>query len=1074
MAAVERDVVSHYNLTSAYPTEWPAELDESDEEEKDGSDLRRSKSRYSALERSASDRRSMIPGSQKTGDGRANLVQKDEPDPLGGLVSVVQILRKKGLPVDEDTRTRNKFLLSSTTFSPAIFLSQVHSDATTDSLLQGLDYLTRSIDQKSASLKVLVESNFERFVRAKATIDNVYTEMRSQGAQNEPQSRPQSRHVSRQSGHYRNFSSGSFGGSAPSKPQLRKNALVKESEFGVIGIKAPLLEITQKAEDVWGPALEGREREDHLKAATQAIDQDRSIYELGTTLAKVIKQRDYEAVVDHYNNARRHSNNAKALAEKAATGQQQISDQQIHQILVTGRMWIDVEHQIKVLKRELWKKLSSLHSSSPTDNVNAEEHMELIGVLLELGVDENPIWVWLRSRDDYLKSKISALTERSRVEIEILRRRLTTGEKPNAQTSATYLRRAGKESSSEPLDTDGVIEMWEVLLAYLNKLLSMSSGILGEVVDFWETTQSFITGEKQKSLPTGFEGSSRHHHKLSDAGIKDLQKGVTDLVTLIRESVFALFADAPIEDISSLFSPLPPNSPNTPLSAMTSLSPRDPRFGAKLDPKNLPPPSPRMGEAWEEFAFWPPHSNTLSAVQYLSKSLVLVGTAASEMIAIKPVAEGPGMYDNVKTLVSVSRERCVKAVCAAWNKDAESCKNLEDWTRAPDQREQTKMPRQFIAFEQALLMGIQRILYISEATTRPGTGDVITPPPTKLLQMVRSQFVTSIYKALSGMVENAEKPIKVDEDEWIIVNKTITKSSSTTSLSSSEANNPTIIVADTIDASSRNVRMLLTLSNLKALRQTFVPDLISLFETNFSVKLTDESKTIRDVLSQIDSRLFQSYVRPTVSKLNDIIRTGISSPSWAPKPNLDNKPSQVRPYVYNVMLTLVLIHTEIVTTTSLSSVHPILTHHLEQISSSLLQSFSTFHSHYTLPALMQATLDVEFIAQTLTQYSSEKASQIQSQIYLELDRRTDNNARQALQQELPEMRGSLKKLRESCKGVYGCFRRDRSAAAAAAGGASGSAGAVGGSGGGGGGGGGGVGGGGGGVRPQRVERKVTE
>ena len=66
--------------------------------------------------------------------------------------------------------------------------------------------------------------------------------------------------------------------------------------------------------------------------------------------------------------------------------------------------------------------------------------------------------------------------------------------------------------------------------------------------------------------------------------------------------------------------------------------------------------------------------------------------------------------------------------------------------------------------------------------------------------------------------------------------------------------------------------MLLTLSNLAHLRAEIIPQLISQFETNFSIKLTDESKTIRDVLGQIDARLFQSYVQPTVEQVKQYIR----------------------------------------------------------------------------------------------------------------------------------------------------------------------------------------------------------
>lgn len=107
----EHAVLNHYNLANPYPTAWPAEKDESDgsEDERPTNNLsrhavRRSKSRYSALERSESDRRSLVPGSQRLRDGQENLVQKDEPDPLGATDSVVRVLRQKGLPVEEDQR----------------------------------------------------------------------------------------------------------------------------------------------------------------------------------------------------------------------------------------------------------------------------------------------------------------------------------------------------------------------------------------------------------------------------------------------------------------------------------------------------------------------------------------------------------------------------------------------------------------------------------------------------------------------------------------------------------------------------------------------------------------------------------------------------------------------------------------------------------------------------------------------------------------------------------------------------------------------------------------------------------
>jgi exocyst complex component 2 len=1017
MTDFDKNVLAHYNIQVAAPTEWPPELDESDDEQPDEIGVRRSRSRYSALERSASDRRSGLVGAQKTSDGRANLVQKDESDPLGSSGSVVNSLRQRGLPVEQDPRLRNKFMLSSTTFSPALFLSQTHHDASTDDLVRGLQFLSQSIDQKSASLKVLVETNFERFVRAKATIDNVYTEMRNQGTEPEtqrPTSPRHSRNFSRQSGiHYRNFSSGNAQNMAQ-PAQISKNALRKETEYGVQGIRAPLQEVAQKAEDVWGPALGGKEREASLKSLADEIEKDRALYELGSVLRASIKQKDYEKAVQHYNAARGYASQTKALAERVMYSGQSLTDEQIHKVLVTGRMWADVEDQIKTLKRDIWRRLSSVQTVLPLPGAShTEEHMELIGVLLELGVDDNPIWVWLLSRYDHLKNKITAVIERSRIEIEILRRRLATLDKPNAVVAAGFLRQASKENPGA-LDQEQILDFWNIIVTYITKLLSMQSGLLGEVVDFWDSANSFIEGTKQKALPTGFEGESRKHHRLSDAGVKDLTNGALELAEMLREAVNTIFAEPPTEDISALFSPASASAtaPNTP-SAVNAFSPTEGRLG-RLDRDNLPAPSPRKGEAWEDFSFWPPHSNSLSAVQYLSQLLAMVASASSEMIAMTPVAQNSQTNDKIKMTLGTARERSLRALCEAWSKDSENCNGLEDWLRAPEKRDQTRLPFYFEAFEKKILNGVQQVLYLSDSSSKSGSQNVVPPPPSKLLQMVRTQFVNSIYKAVSAMLENAQKGHITEQDEWVLVNRE--------TLSGDE------VVAD-IQTSSRNIRLLLTLSNLKVLKNEYVPQLVTLFESLFSVTLTDESKSIRDVFGQIDAKLFQSYTQPTVDTLVNTVKTGVNDPKWAPS---SGKPDQVRPYVYSAMMILVMVHTEVSTTVAGSSgsntlLKEILSYLLEKVSQALLDSFKERKPNmYTLPALIQATLDTEFIAQTMSQYSTTTAGEIQGQIYMELDKRSDNNARAKLQQELGDMRVVLKRLREQSRNSFGCFKRQRS------------------------------------------------
>lgn len=583
-----------------------------------------------------------------------------------------------------------------------------------------------------------------------------------------PRARPHSRHASRNS--FRTASGNQAHIAVPSaQDSKKKNALTKESEYGVLGIKAPLLDVSAKAEEVWGPALGGREKEDSLKVMNTTVDRYKEIYEVNMAITDSIKRRDYESVVEEYGKAKRFADNAKNLAE--SLGSSPPTDAQIHQILLAARVWHDVEEQVVGFKHDIWKRLTEPQGFARVEGIGSpqDQHMELIGILLELGVEDNPIWLWLLSRFDALRKRIESTSERSKVEIEILRRRLANGEKPTPQAVVAHLRSLGRQTAEDKptsVDSADVIELWEKMVTFLSNMLS-AQGLLGEVLEYWNTVQSFVSGKAQKALPVGLNGESKQHHRLSDKGILDLQNGIVELVDMIRESVFAFFAEPPIDDISSLFSPLPP-TPRTPKSSgAAGLTPSalNPRFN--FDPNNLPPPSPKRGEAWEKFAFWPPWSNSLSGVHYLAKLLVLVGTGASEMAAISPIGMGDGAaLERLKGLVGGARERCVTAICAAWNKDAENIKVLEDWRRSPEKRDLTRMPAYFGAFESSILTGMQKILYISDAIAKSSSVDVVFPPPAKLLQMVRSQFVTTLYKALSGMVENAEKAVKKADDDW--------------------------------------------------------------------------------------------------------------------------------------------------------------------------------------------------------------------------------------------------------------------------------------------------------------------
>lgn len=71
---------------------------------------------------------------------------------------------------------------------------------------------------------------------------------------------------------------------------------------------------------------------------------------------------------------------------------------------------------------------------------------------------------------------------------------------------------------------------------------------------------------------------------------------------------------------------------------------------------------------------------------------------------------------------------------------------------------------------------------------------------------------------------------------------------------------------------------------------------------------------------------------------------------------------------------------------------------------------------------MQATLDVEFVAQTLGQFVNDGASKTQGEIYAVLDAGTDDKMKGGLRSGVAEMRAVLKSLREVTRSEFACFK----------------------------------------------------
>ncbi|KAF3200052.1 hypothetical protein TWF106_003493 [Orbilia oligospora] len=1009
-------ILKHYHMNEMFPREWD-EQDTVDQPRAPPSDRERTRSGSPAsrLQRSParSPARQAVGGHGRnnsgnmhgrTGSGRYSILQDggirkiagaglsvpggenntllDEPDPLGKSNSVVAILRENEIGnVENNMRLRNKYLISSKTFSPGDFLRDVHMYSDVDDLQNGLEYLTNSINQKSSALKLLVSNNFERFVLAKSTIDSVYKEMRA--------------------------------GSTTINYEGEEEAtfrLIKEEEWGLKTIRTPLNAAQAQAETLFGPVMENQEREDKLRFLLKSIDKYREVFDMSGIIVDAIKRKDYDTLKEEYFKAKSTVESARAILVPGRPP----TELDIHRIIIAERMWAEVEEVIKDYKRETYRRLME---TSQDDNF-----IDLIAILLELGVEENPIWVWLISRYDALKAKITTSFERSRMEIEALRRRVAVAPEPAPDVYAHYLR-SPMRRNADGYDTPLVMAFWELLKSIMTATLSPSEGLLGELVGFWTIAQNFIDGKTQKNLPIGHDEAGFKHHHLTEDKIAQLRKGGEDLLNSLVSSIIEFFNSPPIEDISALMSPTTPMSPDS--------LPPTPSTGVPQTPMSATMNTGQSPDSWlqlqkrssnlptDGYAFLPPNGNSVAGTYYLAQILGMVGTAAAELAKL-PI--GRRATDQLRMMVATARERAVHGVCFAWQKDSSNFKVLEDWTRSSQNKAITKLPSQFLAVERAIVLGLQEILHVNRAKAGPD-NPAITPPAASLVAFVRQQFRRSLYAALSGCYQNSVKPPKDPNQEEDEVAETVNNNATSTTAGQSG-------LAFSVDKNDSNVRVLLTLSNLQEIKAHAVPQLLEQFENAFGIPLTEDSNLVKETLAQIDNQLFEAYTRPRVGALEDTIRTGLISPDWIP----ENKAAAVTPYIHEALLQIVLVHSQVVTTA------PTL---LQRIVSYMLESFSfamlnTFKAHPTtkfgLSALLQATLDVEFVNQTLGQFVTQRAQELQSEIYVELDRRSDGPSRAALHKELADLRNVLMGLRRNTRAEFLCFRQKKPTPANGAGG----------------------------------------
>ncbi|KAG1844491.1 exocyst complex component Sec5-domain-containing protein [Suillus subluteus] len=388
---------------------------------------------------------------------------------------------------------------------------------------------------------------------------------------------------------------------------------------------------------------------------------------------------------------------------------------------------------------------------------------------------------------------------------------------------------------------------------------------------------------------------------------------------------------------------------------------------------------------------FPSHSNSLTTAHWLTKILNEVQDCVAEIGALE-LGEG-GL---VKGLVESARWRFEDVLVRSWLRDANYMYTLESFTPDLSTPSTTLYLAHLESFMRHLATSAFKIA--GGVSTDSGSGVLrvtqqnIVPPA--FISKITKAFLDAIYAVLDGFV------VLVAEEAPPGVGSIV-------SAGAPEREGK----QELIDLRDSNTRLLLVISNFSHLSGSLIPSMLSQLENALGISVEDDRKTLMKAVTALDKTLFDGYVKPKAAAVAVILREGIldKDMDWYETP----QPTEIRPYMYKALMGLVEIHAQI-SRVSENLLERGIYALVENVAQDALLSFKQVKT---------ATLEIEFMHQTLARYVSPPAAKTLSELYNKISqayarRPGDEN----LQGNLDSVKRTLAESRRATGIEFMCFR----------------------------------------------------
>ncbi|KAF7430424.1 hypothetical protein PC9H_006131 [Pleurotus ostreatus] len=407
-------------------------------------------------------------------------------------------------------------------------------------------------------------------------------------------------------------------------------------------------------------------------------------------------------------------------------------------------------------------------------------------------------------------------------------------------------------------------------------------------------------------------------------------------------------------------------------------------------------------------ALLPQNSNSLTTVHFLMKILNEIQETVNDLTALDISTDSAS---SLRSLLDSTKWRFEDILIATWLRDANMFYYLEDWV---SNSVETSTPRYLSHLEV-----FQR--HITTAAFKIAGGVDLTPSPSLTKPQKQSQipqaFVSKITKAfLDVLYAFLDGLVLLASDESPIVTGKMLPSEA--AALSSTGTNP----SEVSNITDGDIRLLLVIANFGHLTKILIPSMITQLENAFGISLEVDRQTLMTVVGELDKTLFDGYLKPKASVVTSIMRAGILDPKmdWYETP----QPTEIRTYMYQTLMYLVKIHAQ-VSSVSEQLVERTICSLVDDLSEEALRCFKQV-KRFGMGGMLRATLEIEFMHQTLTRYVTPTAAKTLSDLYNKISQAYARRAGdENLQSNLDGVKKTLADSRRATGIEFLCFRQTK-------------------------------------------------